>query len=80
MPIYEFRCEQCDKVFELLAVQREDMVAPCCPACESPEISRILSRTNIGGSSKEGQALPQISARNCGSGSCSTIEIPGPCK
>jgi putative FmdB family regulatory protein len=79
MPIYEFRCEQCQNVFELLAVQSNDLVSPECPACKSPEINRILSRTSIG-SSKNGQPMPQINSRQCGSGNCATIEIPGPSK
>jgi putative FmdB family regulatory protein len=80
MPIYEFRCEQCQNVFELLAVQSTDLVSPECPACKSPEISRILSRANVGGSSRGGQAMPQISSRTCGSGNCATIDLPGPSK
>jgi len=80
MPIYEFRCNQCQTIFELLAVQSDDLVAPRCPACRSPEISRVLSKINVGGSSGDGHSLPQVSSRNCASGSCTTIDIPGPSK
>jgi putative FmdB family regulatory protein len=80
MPIYEFCCDHCQKTFELIAIQSNDLVAPVCPACQSPEISRILSKVNLGGSSREKQAGPQVSERSCPSGSCATIDIPGPCK
>ena len=40
MPIYEYRCSVCDKVFERL-VRGETRIA--CPACESAKVSRIIS-------------------------------------
>ncbi|MFH0788894.1 MAG: zinc ribbon domain-containing protein [Pseudomonadota bacterium] len=80
MPIYEFCCDQCKQTFELLAVQSNDLIAPVCPTCQSPEIYRVLSKINLGGSSRDGQSGPQVSNRNCPSGSCTTIDIPGPSK
>ena len=80
MPIFEFRCDHCEKTFELLAVQSDDLVAPVCPFCKSPEISRVLSRINVGNPSRDGSSLPRVSERNCSSGSCTTIDIPGPSK
>jgi len=44
MPIYEFRCAHYDKNFELLAAQSDDLIAPLCPSCRSPEISRVLPK------------------------------------
>ena len=80
MPIYEFCCDHCHKTFELLAVQNDDLIAPVCPSCQSPEISRVLSRINVGSSSRDGQSFPQVNERSCASGSCTTIDIPGPSK
>ncbi len=80
MPIYEFCCDQCKKTFELLAIQSNDLIAPVCPTCQSPEIYRVLSKINLGGSSRDGQSGPQVSNRNCPSGNCTTIDIPGPSK
>ena len=80
MPIYEFCCEQCKKTFELLATQSNDLVAPVCPYCDSPEIRRVLSRINVRNASGEGHSLPQINERSCASGNCATIDIPGPSK
>ncbi|MGC1402102.1 MAG: zinc ribbon domain-containing protein [Thermodesulfobacteriota bacterium] len=80
MPIYEFCCDHCQKTFELLAVQSDDLMAPVCPSCQSPEISRVLSKINVGCSSREGLSFPKVSERTCSSGSCTTIDIPGPSK
>jgi len=82
MPIFEFLCEHCRRYFELLATRSEDRVAPVCPHCQSPEITRVLSRVNarVSSPSSPASSLPQVQSRNCASGNCSTIEIPGPTK
>jgi putative FmdB family regulatory protein len=81
MPIYEFVCDHCRQNFELLATRSENQVAPVCPHCQSPEITRVLSRVNARvASSSPASSLPQVHSRSCGSGNCSTIEIPGPTK
>jgi putative FmdB family regulatory protein len=80
MPIYEFRCDHCQQVFELLATKKEDQVSPVCPDCGSPDIARVLSRVNVAVGTTGGPARPRVQERSCASGSCSTIEIPGPTK
>jgi putative FmdB family regulatory protein len=80
MPIYEFCCDQCYNTFELLAVQSNDLIEPVCPSCQSPEISRVMSKINVGSSGKGGQSMAQVSERSCASGNCATIDIPGPSK
>jgi putative FmdB family regulatory protein len=80
MPIYEFCCDQCHNTFELLAVQSDDLIESVCPSCQSPEISRVMSKINVGSSGKGGQSMPQVIERNCASGNCATIDIPGPSK
>jgi putative FmdB family regulatory protein len=77
MPIYEFRCLQCGKVFELLKMKKEDeSVKMKCPTCNSPEVERVLSAINIGTSVRGSKAKSTV--KSCSSGSCSTIEVPGP--
>jgi putative FmdB family regulatory protein len=78
MPIFEFNCDQCHHTFELLAVQSQDLIEPVCPVCQSPEISRIMSKINIGSSGSGGESRPQVSEKSCASGNCTTIDIPGP--
>ena len=41
MPIYEYRCHNCQHQFEELVDFSED--PPDCPACNSNQVSRLLS-------------------------------------
>ena len=43
MPVYEYRCDDCDSVFELLRSPRLATKAQPCPECDA-ESPRILSR------------------------------------
>ena len=78
MPIFEFKCIQCNEVFEFLFLSEEDKKEMKCPKCSSEDLERVMSTTNFsvkGSSSATSQ--PSMSCRTCGSGSCGTIEIPG---
>jgi putative FmdB family regulatory protein len=47
MPIYEYRCEDCEKPFEkLVRAFREEVT---CPACGSGEVERLLSTFAMSG-------------------------------
>jgi putative FmdB family regulatory protein len=79
MPIYEFRCLNCNECFEILVIKQSEQVELRCPHCKSEEFERILSAScyNIGDSSaKSGGSNAQT--RNCPGGTCTTYEIPGP--
>ncbi len=63
MPIYEYACQQCEKIFEELVVRKSDEADVRCPACESPRVERVMSR-------------PAASARSgasFGGGSCGPV-------
>ncbi|MFP3869695.1 MAG: FmdB family zinc ribbon protein [Syntrophobacteria bacterium] len=79
MPIYEFRCLSCNHVFELLSVRQEDTVEMKCPECGSAEVERVLSSVGyvMGGSSGD-HSKTRVKTRSCSSGTCGTLEIPGP--
>ena len=47
MPIYEYRCEDCEKPFEKLVRAFREEVA--CPACGSGEVERLLSTFAMSG-------------------------------
>jgi putative FmdB family regulatory protein len=44
MPIYEYACRECRKVFEELIVRRTDEAEVRCPACKSARLDRVMSR------------------------------------
>lgn len=53
MPIYEFRCEKCGAEFERLCrPETEDPVT--CPACESEDCRKLISRFATSASANPG--------------------------
>ena len=40
MPIYEYECQDCGKVFEYLVLGDPD---PACEACQSKRVCRLMS-------------------------------------
>lgn len=80
MPIFEFRCLQCGKLFEKLFILGSmEQVEIACPACGSDSFERVISRTNYVMGSGKGGNKPSITTKSCGSGgSCTSFEIPGP--
>jgi putative FmdB family regulatory protein len=71
MPIYEYRCSECDKAFERL-VRSDTQVR--CPACESAKVERVLSVTarpgGATGSGADYSALGPMKGGGCGHGGC----------
>ena len=61
MPIYEFKCKKCGKVFEYLLFKTDDNHAPC-PSCGADNAERILS---IFSSVSSSSGVP--AASSCGS-------------
>jgi putative FmdB family regulatory protein len=45
MPIYEYQCQRCGHVFEHLVLSSS--VAAKCPACDSPQLDRLVSACAI---------------------------------
>jgi putative FmdB family regulatory protein len=40
MPLYEYTCRGCRHTFEALV---RDATVPVCPACQNPDVERLLS-------------------------------------
>jgi putative FmdB family regulatory protein len=77
MPIYEFKCIGCGHVFELLQLKKDDEKSGMkCPKCSSQEVERVLSSVSVITTSG-GKNIKQ-NTKSCGSGSCTSFEIPGP--
>ncbi len=82
MPIYEFSCQKCHGLVELLVKNSKEKVEISCPDCGSSELQRVLSRVNSvisdGGSQSGGLAAGSpMENRSCSSGNCSTLNLPG---
>lgn len=83
MPIYEFRCDACQEVFEHLALSRDEQIEARCPSCGSENLSRVLSTCAsvmgdspaVGRAAAPGQGVQNRSCANAGS--CSTLTLPG---
>ena len=43
MPVYEFKCSQCDHLFEVMGGYAEREKAQTCPSCGSTEVKQAIS-------------------------------------
>ena len=68
MPIYEYKCNACKKDFETLVM---GSFKPQCPACDSQDLSRLMSTCGFvsksTGSGGESQVTTSASSSGCGS-------------
>jgi putative FmdB family regulatory protein len=46
MPIYEYACTPCRKVFEELILRKSDEAEVRCPVCKGKKVARVMSRTS----------------------------------
>ena len=44
MPIYEYRCAECQKRSSFLVLNRSTETSLCCSHCQSPRLERLMSR------------------------------------
>lgn len=74
MPIYEYRCEACERQFEVLTSFAERDRAQTCPSCESMRTRVLVSSfAAIGGEGEFTSTLPMApstSGGGCCGGSC----------
>jgi putative FmdB family regulatory protein len=56
MPLFDYRCEECDETFEFLARQSDEN-PDTCPGCGSPRLRRELSAFGVS-SGPGGAGLP----------------------
>lgn len=72
MPLFEFRCEDCQAESELLISRQAKSV---CPKCKSTRMQKLLSTVSAGAGSKSslsmlGESCPPPSAGPCGPACC----------
>ena len=67
MPIYEYKCQECGKVFEeLVSVGSERGFA--CPSCSSAKTTKIMSATGLISVSQGASAPSSPCGSHCPSG------------
>ena len=76
MPLYEYRCRDCEKRFEEFVLGD---AKPHCPSCEGRRVDKLLSVFAVGsaGSSKTSRAASESPSGSCGS--CGDPRGPGSC-
>lgn len=67
MPIFEYACKGCGKEFEALVLPTTG--APACPACQSTELEKLISRPAIKSDSTHALALKAAKKRDQKQGS-----------
>ncbi len=65
MPIYEYKCRECGKSFEVYVRGGE---APKCPGCGSISLKKLISKFNSSGDVGGNKS----SCGSCTGGTCST--------
>jgi putative FmdB family regulatory protein len=64
MPIYEYTCKKCNKIFESLVLTSRDIKGIQCPECGSEEVQKMLSNFSFGSTGPVPGGLGSVS--NCG--------------
>jgi len=54
MPLYEYQCGNCGKIFEMLRRIKDADTDLECPVCRSKKVERLLSTFAAGGCSASG--------------------------
>jgi putative FmdB family regulatory protein len=72
MPIYDYKCDDCGKTYDVFHKVREVIDDVVCPSCESKEHTRLLSAPNVsvGGSPSNGFAPSCSIGGGCCGGAC----------
>lgn len=66
MPLYEYRCEECDHRFEILQRMGEDGTGLDCPSCGFERVTKQFSTFAAAGG--DGATSLGMSAGGCGPG------------
>lgn len=51
MPIYEYKCNKCEGVFEQLVFLTDGEEGPLCPSCGSDDTCKLMSSFSCGSNS-----------------------------
>lgn len=77
MPIYEFKCLNCNEVTEFIFTSANEEKEIKCGVCGGSDLEKIMSASNFSMSSGKDRPMATANTKTCSSGSCSTLELPG---
>jgi len=69
MPIYEFKCNQCKKIFEILVLSPREEKDLYCPKCKTKNLQKLMS-TFAGGKTNCSSCTATSCSPTCSSGCC----------
>ncbi len=61
MPIYEYKCCDCEKTFSLLQKMGTSVAETCCTKCGSERVKRMVSSFSCSNQAPQGIAPPASS-------------------
>jgi putative FmdB family regulatory protein len=70
MPIYEYRCCECEKDFECLIIGSNDDI--CCPECDGNRVERLMSSCSFKSGGSYSAPSTSSGCSSCASSNCST--------
>lgn len=70
MPLYEYRCNDCDHRFEILQRMGEGADGLACPSCGEPRLEKQFSTFAAAAGSSTSSATSSASSGGCGAGAC----------
>jgi len=72
MPMYDYRCAECRKTYDVLHKTREVLADVVCPSCGSPNHKRLMSAASVstGHSSSSASDAPPCATGDCCGGAC----------
>lgn len=69
MPIYDYRCDECGKTYDIFHKVREVEEDVVCPTCGSTKHTRLLSAPSFAMKSAQAE-VPSCANGGCCGGSC----------
>lgn len=70
MPLYEYRCPDCQGRFEIIQHLGTSAAETVCPTCGAQHVERQLSTFAVANSGSGASSTPAPSFGGCGGGQC----------
>ena len=70
MPIYEYRCDRCEKEFEELVLGSNPEI--CCPKCQNTDVTKLLSTFSFKNDNNFSSSVGSSGCDTCSSSNCSS--------